>query len=179
MLKPYTRVLPIAAALAFVASAAMAESTSQGTVPHTTTTIGVTPQDAQEAMEKASPNAETGTLVRTEPSIEKRARSLTKDATTTHTTPPSPAASPANKTKNHTTPRPAGIPANKTTGTVTNTTTPNAAMGITGTVPGADDTTGDVTNTHDNAQKNKDRATGAPADADAMGNYRSSPPSKP
>lgn len=175
MLKPYTRALPIAAALAFVASAAMAESTSQGTVPHTTTTIGVTPQDAQEAMEKASPNAETGTLVRTEPSAEKRARSLTKDATTTHTTP----ATPANKAKNHTTPRPAGIPANKTTGTVTNTTTPNAAMGITGTVPGADDTTGDVTNTHDNAQKNKDRATGAPADADAMGNHRSSPPSKP
>lgn len=108
-------------------------------------------------MEKASPNAETGTLVRTEPSVEKRARSPTKDAA-----------------KGHATPRPAGIPANKTTGTVTNTTTPSAAMGITGTVPGADDTTGDATNTHDNAQKNQDSATGAPVDA--MGNHRSSPP---
>lgn len=164
MLKTYTRVLPIAAALAFVASAAMAESTTQGTVPHTATpktTIGVTPQDAREAMEKASPNAETGTLVRTEPPVEKRARSLTKDAV-----------------KGHATPRPAGIPASKTTGTVTNTTTPSAAMGITGTVPGADDTTGDATNTHDNTQKNKDSATGAPVDA--MGNHRSnSTPSKP
>ena len=184
MLKPYTRVLPIAAALAFVASAAMAQGTTPNTVPHTATTtstnpatIGVTPQEAKEAMDKASPNAETGTLVRTEPSIEKRVRMPAKEVKDVKK---------VKDTKNNvqplrdvkTTPRPDGIPANKTTGTVTNTTTPNAAMGITGTMPGADDTSGDATNTHDNAQKNKGSASGTSTPVDAMGNQRDSTPSK-
>ena len=170
---PSTQVLSIAAALAFAATAAVAEDTTRSSTSPApaTTTIGVTPQDAQEAMKKASPNADTGTLVRTEPSVDKRARTQARDAkNNTH---------PGNA---NTTPRPAGVPRNKTTGTVTNTTTPNAAMGITGTVPGADNTSGDATNTRDNADKGKSGASGT-ADTtqpmDTMGNRRSSTPSKP
>lgn len=188
---PSPHLLAIAAALALGAGAATGADTATTAVP--ATTIGVHPQDAKEALQKASPRADTGTLVRTSESAEKRARELGKDIqdetpntraapakvhNTTAT--PLPASAPAATTatarepqRAASTPRPADVPGHKTTGTVTNTTTPNAAMGLTGTLPGADDTTGDATNTRDNAHKGQgtttdgSRASGA---TDAMGN---------
>ena len=206
---PSPHLLAIAAALTLGAGAATAagtaqDSTSAGTATTTVpaTTIGVHPQDAKEALQKASPRADTGTLVRTSESAEKRARELGKDIqdkipnttpvsvtapakvhSTTATPLPAttPAATPAatrQPQRAASAPHPGDVQGNKTTGTVTNTTTPNAAMGITGTLPGADDTTGDATNTRDNAHKGQGGAAGKSGTrgaTDAMGNRTSTP----
>lgn len=204
---PSPHLLAIAAALTLGAGAATAagtaqDSTSAGTATTTVpaTTIGVHPQDAKEALQKASPRADTGTLVRTSESAEKRARELGKDikdkmpdatpapapakvhSSTATPMPATPAAAPPAATRQPqrpaSAPHPADVKANKTTGTVTNTTTPNAAMGITGTLPGADDTTGDATNTRDNAHKGQGGAAGKSSTSgstDAMGNRTSTP----
>ena len=180
MFKPSTLLLSIVATLALTTTAAMAESTVQKTVsqtPAATTKIGVTTEQAHEAMTKAAASGDTGALVRTEPPVEKGIRKQVKQAKDSKSV-----AHPASNSKTTaTTPRPAGVPANKTTGTVTNTTTPSMAMGITGTVPGADATTGDATNTRDNAHKGQSNASGATdttQPTDAMGNRGSSTPNK-
>ena len=169
MLNLTTKALSIAAALAFAATGVLAQTAASQTT--TTTTVGVTPQETQEALQKAKPQADTGTLVRTDPSAAERARQLTSDAKTTkkpHKKPvpvakhqPSHAAPEPGDSKNHT-----------TTGTVTNTTTPSAAMGITGTMPGAAPSNANATNTRDNAEK----APGSTAPMDTMGNRNSGAP---
>ncbi len=173
--------LSIAAALGLATTGALA----QGATTQPVTSVGVSPQDAQEATEKSTPRADTGTLVRTDTSAAERARDMTSDAkksdklpkaTSLKTAPPKAssshranAAPPVSDPKSHT-----------TTGTVTNTTTPSQAMGITGTVPGASDTTGDVTNTRDNAKKgNAANPSGSGKSVDAMGNHTSGTPIKP
>lgn len=174
--------LSIAAALGLATTGALAQS---ATTTKPVTSVGVTPQDAQEATEKATPRADTGTLVRTEPSAAERVHDMTNGAKSST----QPKKSSAQKTSTAPTPSshranaapPVNDPkSNKTTGTVTNSTTPSAAMGITGTVPGAEDTTGDVTNTRDNAKKgDAAKPSGTGKSMDAMGNHNSGSKSKP
>lgn len=177
MFKHPIKALSIAAALALAAHGAWAQS---ATSPQPVTSIGVTPQEAQQATEKAAPRADTGTLVRTEPSTAERARNM-DSAAMSKAKPQKATASKSNSSHRAKSAPPVNDPkSQKTTGTVTNTTTPSAAMGITGTVPGATATTGDVTNTRDNAKKD---SSASPSDTakpmDAMGNRPSGTPSKP
>lgn len=177
MLNLTTKAFSVAAALAFAATGVLAQTAASQTT--TTTTIGVTPQETQEALQKAKPQADTGTLVRTDPSAAERARQLASDAKTT-TKPhkkPVPVAkhqpSHANPQQGaHAAPEPGDSKNHTTTGTVTNTTTPSAAMGITGTLPGAAPSNADATNTRDNAEK----APGSAAPMDTMGNRNSGVP---
>ena len=174
--------LSIAAALGLATTGVLAQS---ATTTKPVTSVGVTPQDAQEATQKATPRSDTGTLVRTEPSAAERARDMTNDGknsekpkksisqkSTSQKTPP-PKNSSGERAKSA---PPVSDPKSQTTtGTVTNTTTPGMAMGITGTVPGADDTTGDATNTRDNAKKgDAAKPSGTGKSVDAMGNHKSS-----
>jgi len=186
MFKPSTKALSLTAALAFAATGALAQSpaahTGQATQAAPTKTIGVSPEDAKEALQKAKPQADTGTLVRTEPPAAERARNMADNAQTTTQTRPATAPAGAAAVPHqpshtapsqgaHTMPKPAAIKSHTTTGTVTNTTTPNAAMGITGTMPGANPSSTDATNTRDNAEK----AHGATS-TDTMGNHTSGKP---
>ena len=171
------KALSIAAALSLAANGAWAQSAPS---PQPVTTIGVTPQDTKEATEKATPRADTGTLVRTEPSAAERAREMTGKAKST-AKPKKATAPKTNSSHRANAAPPVNDPkSQKTTGTVTNSTTPSSAMGITGTVPGATDTTGDVTNTRDNAKKgNAASPSGNAKSVDAMGNHSSGTQSKP
>lgn len=184
MLKLSTKTLSVAAAFALVTNGAMAQTAvSQPTKATTTTNIGVSPKDAQKALQKAKPQADTGTLVRTEPSAAERARQVTDDGkaklpkapVVTHT--PAAAHQPSNVHPNQPSnamPGPGDTKSQQTTGTVTNTTTPSAAMGITGTMPGAAPSNANATNTRDNADKGHDPA----APMDTMGNRSNNVPAK-
>lgn len=171
------KALSIAAALSLAAIGAWAQS---ATSPQPVTTLGVTPHDAKEATEKATPRVDTGTLVRTEPSVAERARDMTSDAKSS-AKPQKATAPKTNSSHRANAAPPVNDPkSQKTTGTVTNSTTPSAAMGITGTVPGATDTTGDATNTRDNAKKGDTSSPSSTAKPmDAMGNRSSGTQSKP
>lgn len=147
MMKHSIKALTAGAALVLATTGAWAQTstgTNGSTVTTPSTTIGVTPQDAREAAQKAVPRADTGTLVRTEPSAAAKAENMAKDAKDA-VTPDSRSTAPTG-TANPSEPRNTGT----TTGTVNNTTTPNAAMGINGTVPGSAATSGDATNTRNN-----------------------------
>lgn len=182
MFKQSLTVLSIAAALGFASTGVMAQSAAPA---KPMTSVGVTPQDAQEATQKATPRADTGTLVRTEPSAAEQARDMTDGAknkakpkkSTAQATKPA-ATSSTHRAKSA--PPPGDVKSQTTTGTVTNTTTPSQAMGITGTVPGADATTGDATNTRDNAKKATDaHSAGKEKAVDAMGNHSTDAQKKP
>ncbi|WP_027995065.1 hypothetical protein [Simplicispira psychrophila] len=58
--------------LSVAATGAVAQTPAPATNP---STVGVTPQDASEAMQKAVPRADTGTVVRTDESAPDKARS--------------------------------------------------------------------------------------------------------
>lgn len=150
MLKHSIKALSAGAALVLAASGVCAQTatTPSGTTANPpTTNVGVDPQDAREATRKAVPRADTGTLVRTEPSAAERASDMTKDAKNAMTPDTRNTGNTGNtRNANPSEPRNSG----STTGTVNNTTTPNAAMGISGTVPGADATSGDATNMRNN-----------------------------
>ena len=163
MLKHSIKALSAGAVLVLAASGVWAQTGSTANPP--STSVGVTPQDAKEATQKAVPRADTGTLVRTDESAANRASDMAKDAKSAVT----PDARNTSNTRegNATEPRNSG----STTGTVNNTTTPNAAMGINGTMPGADATSGNATNMRNNpgtkadGSRNNDRAA-RPARAD-------------
>lgn len=164
MFKHSLKTLSAGTVLALAASGAWAQTANTATTP--STTIGVTPQDAKEATQKAVPRADTGTLVRTEPSAADRASDMAKDAkdaATPNTRSNTPTAAPMGTTTNRTATGNANPSeprnSNTTTGTVNNTTTPSQAMGISGTLPGSAPTSGDATNTRNNPGT---RATGAP-----------------
>ena len=145
MLKLSLKTLSATTVLALATSGAFAQT------PAPTTTIGVTPQEAKEATQKAVPRADTGTVVRTEPSAADRASEMAKEAKDA-VTPDSRSTTtnaPMRSTTGNANP---SEPRNSstTTGTVNNTTTPNAAMGISGTMPGATATSGDATNMRNN-----------------------------
>ena len=164
MFKHSLKTLSAGTVLALAASGVWAQTANTATTP--STTIGVTPQDAKEATQKAVPRADTGTLVRTEPSAADRASDMAKDAkdaATPNTRSNTPTAAPMGTTTNRTATGNANPSeprnSNTTTGTVNNTTTPSQAMGISGTLPGSAPTSGDATNTRNNPGT---RATGAP-----------------
>lgn len=173
MFKHSLKTLSAGTVLALAASGVWAQTANTATTP--STTIGVTPQDAKEATQKAVPRADTGTLVRTEPSAADRASDMAKDAkdaATPNTRSNTPTAAPLGTTTNRTATGNANPSeprnSNTTTGTVNNTTTPSQAMGISGTLPGSAPTSGDATNTRNNPGT---RATGAPMGS-AMDNNR-------
>ena len=173
MFKHSLKTLSAGTVLALAASGVWAQTANTATTP--STTIGVTPQDAKEATQKAVPRADTGTLVRTEPSAADRASDMAKDAkdaATPNTRSNIPTAAPMGTTTNRTATGNANPSeprnSNTTTGTVNNTTTPSQAMGISGTLPGSAPTSGDATNTRNNPGT---RATGAPMGS-AMDNNR-------
>lgn len=76
MLKKSITTLSLGAALALAATGAFAQTTNNSTVNTTQTpaTIGVSPQEANEANQKAVPRADTGTLVRTDATAAEQAR---------------------------------------------------------------------------------------------------------
>ena len=143
MFKHSVKALSVGAAIVLATTGAWAQTPSTATPP---TTVGVTPQEAREATQKAVPRADTGTLVRTEISPADRAKSMADDPKNAVTPNMRSNGSMNNNNANPSEPRSSG----STTGTVNNTTTPSQAMGITGTVPGTAATTGDATNTRNN-----------------------------
>ncbi len=167
MFKHSVKALSVGAAIVLATTGAWAQTPGTATTP---ATVGVTPQDAREATQKAVPRSDTGTLVRTEPSAADRASNAANDAKNAVT--PNARGNMNTGNANPSEPRNSGT----TTGTVNNTTTPSQAMGITGTVPGAAATTGDATNTRNNPgtatrrsmnnSKNNARRNARPARAD-------------
>lgn len=104
MLKKSLTTLSLGAALAFAATGAFAQTTNNSTVNSTQTpaTVGVSPQEANEANQKAVQRSDTGTLVRTDATAAEQARdaanraqnnaastmnNTTNNGTTTGTTP--------------------------------------------------------------------------------------------
>ncbi|NMM79521.1 hypothetical protein B2J86_01005 [Acidovorax sp. SRB_14] len=73
MLNASIKAMSVGAALALAASGAFAQTTpSTSTQPPAS--VGVTPQDASQATQKAVPRSDTGTVVRTDQSAADRAR---------------------------------------------------------------------------------------------------------
>ena len=72
------KALTLGATLVLAAGGTWAQVTTPPVKP--VTTVGVTPEDAKEATQKAVPAEDTGTLVRTEPSITDRAKEASKEA---------------------------------------------------------------------------------------------------
>ena len=71
------KALTLGATLALGAGGTWAQTTAPSDQP--VTTIGVTPQDAKEATQKAEPATDTGTLVRTDASAADHAKEATKE----------------------------------------------------------------------------------------------------
>jgi hypothetical protein len=93
MLNHSLKNLAFGAALALTAGGVWAQTATTPSTP--ATNIGVAPQDAREATQKAVPQADTGTLVRTEPSAVTRAQEAARDVNnpaTSNTRTTSPAA---------------------------------------------------------------------------------------
>ena len=85
-MKNYIKSIPLAAVLALALSSVSAQTNAPMGAASATTTIGVTPQEAAIATEKAVPRSDTATLVQTAPSAADKARSTMNDAPTTTTT---------------------------------------------------------------------------------------------
>ena len=85
-MKNYIKSIPLAAVLALALSSVSAQTTAPMGAASATTTIGVTPQEAATATQKAVPRSDTATLVQTAPSAADKARSTMNDAPTTTTT---------------------------------------------------------------------------------------------
>lgn len=82
-MKNYIKSIPLAAVLALALGSVSAQTTAPMGAASATTTIGVTPQEAAIATQKAVPRSDTATLVETAPSAADKARSTMNDATTT------------------------------------------------------------------------------------------------
>lgn len=85
----HSKLIPLAAVLALAAAGAFAQTPAPTITPSSTPdAVGVSPQTAAEANQKAVPRSDTATLVRTSPSAADKAKS-TMDTTTTrmNTTP--------------------------------------------------------------------------------------------
>lgn len=120
MLNHSIKNLALGAALALTASGTWAQT---ATTP--ATNIGVTPQNANEATQKAVPQANTGTVVRTEPSAATRAEEAAKNIDNT-VTPNTRATAPA---AGSTAARTDATSNTSATGTTNNTTMPGTNMG--------------------------------------------------
>lgn len=128
----FIKAISVGATLVLAAGGAWAQTSNAVNPP--ATTIGVTPQDAKEATQKAVPRADTGTLVRTKPSAAERAGDMAKDAKK--------ATKPAkSSTANANTAQPkagtSGTTSANTTGAANTSMTPGAATNITSPKPAA------------------------------------------
>ena len=85
-MKNYIKSIPLAAVLALALGSVSAQTPAPMGAASATTTIGVTPQEATMATQKAVPRSDTATLVQTAPSATDKARSTMNDAPTTTTT---------------------------------------------------------------------------------------------
>lgn len=76
MLKHSIKTLSLGAVLALAATGAFAQTNNSATVNtnQTPATVGVSPQEANEANQKAVPRSDTGTLVRTDATAAEQAR---------------------------------------------------------------------------------------------------------
>lgn len=86
-MKNYIKSIPLAAVLALALGSVSAQTTAPMGATSATTTIGVTPQEAATATQKAVPRSDTATLVRTAPSPTEKTRSTMNDAATTAVAP--------------------------------------------------------------------------------------------
>lgn len=75
----YVKSIPLAAVLAFSLSSVSAQTPAPMGTASAPTTIGVTPQEAARATQKAVPRSDTGTLVQTAPTAADKARSVMND----------------------------------------------------------------------------------------------------
>ena len=82
-MKNYIKSFPLAAVLALALGSVSAQTPAPMGAASATTTIGVTPQEATMATQKAVPRSDTATLVQTAPSATDKARSTMNDTTTT------------------------------------------------------------------------------------------------
>ena len=120
MLKHSMKSLALGAALSLTAGGTWAQ-----TAATPATNIGVTPQNAQEAMQKAAPQPNTGTLVRTEPSAATQAGEAANNVGNT-VTPNTRATAPA---AGSTAARTDATGNTSATGTTNNTNMPGTSMG--------------------------------------------------
>lgn len=72
-MKDYIKLIPAGAVLALVVAGASAQTAAPAAAASTPATVGVTPQEAAEALKKAVPRSNTATLVRTAPSTAAKA----------------------------------------------------------------------------------------------------------
>lgn len=86
-MKNYIKSIPLAAVLALALGSVSAQTPAPMGAASATTTIGVTPQEATMATQKAVPRSDTATLVQTAPSATDKARSTMNEATTTTVAP--------------------------------------------------------------------------------------------
>ena len=82
----HSKLITLAAALALGAGGAFAQTPAPA-MPGSSTpsTVGVTPQNAAEATQKAVPRSDTGTVVRTSPSAVDKAKAAMDNSTSTST----------------------------------------------------------------------------------------------
>ena len=119
----FIRALTVGASLVLAAGSGWAQTSTAVNPPETK--IGVTPQDAKEATQKAVPKADTATLVRTQPSSAEKASEMAKDAKKAVTTPAKSNTGDASTT------------GSSTTGAANTSTTAGAAADNTGARPAA------------------------------------------
>lgn len=86
-MKNYIKSIPLAAVMALALGSVSAQTTAPMGAASAATTIGVTPQEAAMATQKAVPRSDTATLVKTAPSATDKARSTMNNATTTTVAP--------------------------------------------------------------------------------------------
>lgn len=77
----YIKSIPLAAVLAFSIGSVSAQTPAPMGAASAPTTIGVSPQEAAKATQKAVPRSDTATLVNTSPTAADKARSVMNDTT--------------------------------------------------------------------------------------------------
>lgn len=92
-MKSSFKLIPLGALLAFGAACVSAQTPSTAPVNPTSTpsAVGVTQQEAAEANQKAVPRSDVGTVVRTSPTAEEKAKAAMSNDTMSTTQTPAPA----------------------------------------------------------------------------------------
>lgn len=80
-MKSSLKLIPLAVLLAFGAAGVSAQTPAPMTAASNPTKVGVTPQDAAEATQKAVPRKDTATLVKTSPTAEEKAKAAMSNDT--------------------------------------------------------------------------------------------------
>jgi len=78
----YIQLIPLGAVLALTVASASAQTATPPATASPPATVGVTPQEAAEANQKAVPRSDTGTLVETSPSSGDKARAALEGSST-------------------------------------------------------------------------------------------------